>query len=341
MNAFCVYSMKPGNQPIMGVNVVGDKGKIYIDVFTKENVYRLVGNMATPSVIANREYYTASAETLLSVEQNVLGEIPIIEYYYNSMLMGAFEGVLSLLNAIEDVQSNRLDAVAQFVQSLLVIYGSDLPEGEDASSMRKKGILVLPKNGDGSQCDVKILSEELNQTQTQTLVDYLYQQVLTICQMPSTTKGGTSTSDTGAAVELRDGWAQASTCARNTEDLFKESNAHFDRIFVKILEQKGLLKISLSDFELNFVRNDTNNVFNKSQALLNLLSAGLAPELAFAKSGISSDPVNDVKMSKVWLENRWGAEKLPAKEQGEMSDESRSDTPIVTESVTDDVATMG
>lgn len=150
MNAFVIYSMRPGNAPLIGINAVSANGKLYIDAFTRDYVYRLVGESTTPSVISDRDYYTANARQIVSIEQNVLGEIPIIEYYYNSMLMGSFEGVLSLLNAIEDVQSNRLDAVAQFVQSLLVIYGSDLPEGEDASSMRKKGILVLPKNGDGT-----------------------------------------------------------------------------------------------------------------------------------------------------------------------------------------------
>jgi hypothetical protein len=124
--------------------------------------------------------------------------------------------------------------------------------------------------------------------------------------MPSSTKGGTSTSDTGAAVLARDGWYQADCAARNCGDLFKESNKQFDRILVKILQQRGLLDIDLNDFELNIVRNETVGIQSKAQALNTLLASGLSPELAFGKSGISNDPVADVKMSEKWLNLRWG-----------------------------------
>ena len=37
-----------------------------------------------------------------------------------------------------------------------------------------------------------------------------------------------------------------------------------------------------------------------------MLAAGMHPELAFAKSGISNDPVADVKMSQKYLDMVWG-----------------------------------
>ena len=62
----------------------------------------------------------------------------------------------------------------------------------------------------------------------------------------------------------------------------------------------------MTDFELQFVRNEVANIQSKAQACNTLLASGFAPELAFAKSGISSDPVEDVAMSQKWLEMRWG-----------------------------------
>ena len=76
---------------------------------------------------------------------------------------------------------------------------------------------------------------------------------------------------------------------------------------MEILKRKGLLDIDLNDFELNFVRNETANVQSKAQAFQTLMAAGLHPELAAAKSGISSDPVKDMKMSEKWLEMIWGS----------------------------------
>ena len=75
---------------------------------------------------------------------------------------------------------------------------------------------------------------------------------------------------------------------------------------VEILKRKSLLDIDLNDFELNFVHNETANIQSKAQAFQTLISAGLHPELAAAKSGVSNDPVKDMKMSEKWLEMIWG-----------------------------------
>ena len=134
--------------------------------------------------------------------------------------------------------------------------------------------------------------------------------------MPSRSNGQSTYDTTGAAVLANYGWYQADACARNTEDLFKESNREFDKIIVEILRRKDLLDIDLNDFELNFVRNETANVQSKAQAFQTLMSAGLHPELAAAKSGISNDPVKDMKMSEKWLEMIWGdPEKVVKAEQ--------------------------
>lgn len=311
-SAFVVYSLRPGNEPVMGVNMVVSGQTLKLDVFTKDTVYRLSGGV-TGRLITNDPTYVATAVSIDQIEPNVLGEIPIVEYQYNSVNMGAFESVVPLLDAINNVQSNRIDGVEQFIQSLVVLTNCQLPEDENANSIKEKGLLMLSSVGE-NKSDIKILSEQLDQSQTQVLVDNMYQQVLTICAMPTTTKGGTSTSDTGAAVLARDGWYQADAAARNTQDLFIKSNERFDKIFVDILRRKGLLDIKLSDFELNFVRNETANVQSKAQAFQTLLAAGLNPELAAGKSGISNDPVSDIKMSEKYLKMIWGD---PDKDTGE------------------------
>ena len=232
--------------------------------------------------------------------------------------MGAFETVIPLLDSINNVQSNRIDGIEQFIQSLMVFYNCQLGDDKQGNPItpayiREAGAIFLKSIGQ-DKADLKILSEQLDQTQTQVLVDYLYQQVLTICGMPSTTKGGTSTSDTGAAVLYRDGWYQADTVARNTEDLFKESNRRFDAVFIKILNQKTDLNVVLSDFELKFVRNETANILVTTQAAMNLKELGFSPELAFAKSGLSNDPVADVANSQKYIEEKWSVSDKSDKE---------------------------
>lgn len=303
-SAFVVYSLRPGNEPLYAVNMVIGSGVVNIDVYTKDKVYRLYGTSKSAEA-TNRPNWQAVATGLRSVEENPLGNIPIIEYRYNSVNMGSFEAVIYLLDAINNVQSNRIDGVEQFIQSIAVAVNCQFEDDVTADKIRKAGMIALRSVGE-NKADFRILSEELDQQQTQTLVDDLYDQALRICSMPSTTKGGRSTSDTGSAVIFRDGWEQAAASARNTEDLFKKSNRLFDRIFTDILRKKGMLNIKLVDFELDFVRNETANVQSKAQAMQTMLAAGLHPEIALSKSGISNDPVADVKMSEKYIKMIWG-----------------------------------
>ena len=107
------------------------------------------------------------------------------------------------------------------------------------------------------------------------------------------------------------GWYQAASAARNTEDLFRKADRQFERIIVEILRRKGLLDISLNDFELSITREETANIQSKAQAFQTLLAAGMHPELAAAKSGISNDPVSDIKMSEKYLKMIWGDPEAP------------------------------
>jgi SPP1 family phage portal protein len=290
----------------MGVNFVVADEKAKFDVYTKDYVFHLsgvtTGKMMTTEINGD---FIASASNIDSIEPNVLGYIPIIEYRYNDINTSAAELALPLLDCLSSLLSNRMDGVEQFIQSLAVAVNCQFDENTTANDIRQAGMIVLKSIGE-NKADFKILSEQLDQGQTQILVDYLYEQVLRICAMPSQTKGGSSTSDTGAAVLARDGWYQADAAARNTEDLFKKSNRYFDEIIVDILRRKGLLDINISDFELQFVRNETANCQSKAQAFQTLMAAGFHPELAAAKSGISNDPVSDMKMSEKYIKMIWG-----------------------------------
>ena len=303
--AFVVYSIRPGHKPMMGINAVAVDNRLMVDVYTADKVYRMYG-MYTEKTTTKLNYSNIPiVSTVESVERNEIGKVPMIEYRYNTENMSAFEPAIPLMNAENNILSNRLDGLEQFVQSLMVIYNADIPEGEDSSTIKDSGILVLKSTGE-QKSDIKILSEQLDQEQTQKLVDDVYNRILTICKVPIVRYGMTSTSDTGAAALSRDGWYQADNDARNTEDEFKRSNRYFDEIFIEILRRKNLLDIEITDFELQIVRNETSNVISKSQALLNLLNAGLHPVLALAKSGVSNDPLSDFTMSEEWMRAKLG-----------------------------------
>lgn len=301
-SAFVVYDLRPGNKPLFAVNTVVDDEIVYADVYTATRYFKLKGTYI--GKYTTDKGFTVTVTEVVESGPNVLGKIPIIEYRYNSVNMGSFESVVPLMDAMNQVTSDQMDGLDQFIQSLAIAVNCEFDEGTTANDIRKAGMLVLKSVGE-NKADFKILSEQLNQSETQVFKNYLYNQMCRICALPSA--DGRTYDSTGAAVLASQGFYQADAAARNTEDLFKKSNKQFDAIVLDILKRKGLLSgLSLTDFELQFVRNETANAQSKAQAAATMLGMGMAPELAFGKSGISNDPVADVKMSEKWLKLIWG-----------------------------------
>lgn len=308
-SAFVVYSMNPGNEPVLGINIVIRDKFLWIDAFSKDSIYRIKGAEVTDSDIRYGfgRFDTAKNE-LVETQRNLIGEIPIVEYTYNKLRMGSFENSLSIMDEINNIQSNRADGIEQFIQSLTILYNCEVDEGTTADDIRKMGFISLKNSGD-NKADIKILTEQLDQSQTQVTLNDLYEQLLDKVGMPSLIHDSGSTSDTGTAVYLRNGWATADTCARNTEDEFKKANAYFDRIILAICRKKIKgFNLTRADFELKIVRNDLSNLLVKTQAALNMKDLGFAPALAFERSGLSNDPLTDVEVSKEYIEKVWNTE---------------------------------
>lgn len=249
-------------------------------------------------------YFEMEDSQILVWKRHMLPEIPIVEYIPNAMRMGAFEAAIPLLNAINTIMSNRVDGVEQFVQSFLKFKNCE-PENltETVQKLQELGAIVI-KTTDGLDGDVQIMAQELNQSQTQTVVDYLYQQVLAICGVPSTTKGGSSTSDTGTAVYLRDGWGSAEARARDTELLWKKSERQFLKLALHIIREKREFGLQLSEVDTKFTRRPQDNQQSKAQALSTMLQAGIAPEIAIATCGLFNDPQDVAAQSAAYLQ-KW------------------------------------
>lgn len=275
---FCVYSSALGEPCLMGVKYINRKDGTQIF-----------------SVYTNNRYYEIESEKITKNESNPLGSVPIIEYPINNARLGAFEVVLPILDAINAVQSNRLDGIEQFVQSLIVITNGEIPD-EKAKLIHEAGLITLKSFGE-NKADLKIIAEQLDQTQTQTLVDYMYQTVLNIAGMPNR-NGGTSTSDTGSAVVMRDGWQAAEARAKEDELMFKEAERQFLKNVLRIVRDTVGTPLALSDIEVKFTRRNYENILSKSQVLTSMLANDkIAPSLAFTHCGLFSDPEDAAQMS--------------------------------------------
>ncbi|MCQ2543635.1 MAG: phage portal protein [Lachnospiraceae bacterium] len=273
-NTFVVYTNDIEKKPLLGVT--------YVD---RENGTRLYTCYSQTSTFYVEERVDKGKATRTAEEEiNNLGGIPIIEYPANSIRVGAFEVVITLLDAINQMASDRADAIDGFVQALMVFKGVDIDD-DTFRAIKELGGLKVPADG-----DVKYLVQELNQQSTQTLVDNMYQTVLTIVGMPSTGDGNTSDSSNNGAVILKNGWYGAESRAKDTELMFKRSEKMFLKIALRIASTFKHLDLKLSDIDIRFTRRNYENLLVKSQVLTTMLANDkIHPRLAFEQSGMFID----------------------------------------------------
>lgn len=295
-NTFVVYSSRLGHKPLMGVFFVdlGDDKLLYY-VYTDTELF-----------VMNEEFEDATDENNPSGAHGY-NCVPIIEYPLNASRIGDFEQVIPLLDAINNCQSDRADSTEGYVQSILCLENIGIePENPDETQseaeskfmeqLREIGGMFVPAGG-----KVYYVSPpELNQEATQVQKDDLYDAVLTICGMPNR-NGSSSTSDTGAAVILRDGWSAAESRARNTEIYFRKSERKFLNLMISICNNVGGTNLILSEVDIRFPRrNYTNDSANVTNLVTMLSNDWITPEFAYNHSALTPDPHRDYMLAKKW-----------------------------------------
>jgi SPP1 family phage portal protein len=270
-NTFVVYNNGLGNKPILGVKyVVDENGVVHYSCYS------------------DHEYFEIVESKVVSYDTHILGEIPIIEYPLNMARIGAFELVIPLLDAINLTDSNRLDGVEQFIQALMLFHNVDI-SSEDFDELRERGAIKFKDIDPQLKAEINYLVSNLNQGETQTLVDHMYQTVLTICGMPNR-NGGSSTSDTGSAVIMRDGWSAAEARAKDSELMFKKSERIFLKVVLNICRTLADMDLKVCNVEIRFTRRNYENILQKAQVLdLMLKNNKIHPRLAFEHCGLFVD----------------------------------------------------
>ncbi|WP_165170681.1 phage portal protein [Adlercreutzia sp. ZJ242] len=288
-DTFVVRSSRYHHRMLMSVLISHDfdEGKTIYTVYTNSGYFEIVDGR-----IVDSKPHTYRAN-------------PVVEYRLNNARMGVFEPVLPLLDAINKVESNRLDDIEQIVQALMVFKDCDI-SGDDYDEMREKGAVKIRSLDPSVKAAIEMLNNPLDQIGTQTVKEDLYQSVVNICGMPNRNGQGGSTSDTGAAVLLRDGWTLAESHAKSYELQFKRSERDFLRVAMSVCRQSKDcdLDLRIRDIELAFNRRNYENIMAKAQVLTTMLGTGkIHPQLAFQACGLFTDPDAAYKQSCEYAES--------------------------------------
>lgn len=278
---FIVYSSDIDEHPLMAVYCVERE--------TKEKVF---------SVYTETAYFEFVERGAVTVKANPLGMIPIIEYHTENARLGVFEPALPLLDALDELQSNRMDDIVQFVNSFLAVIGAQLDEAT-YRKLEEWQTLCLPEG-----TDAKYLSATLSQSDVQTLKEDIVQAVFEICAVPNRT-GGESASDNGVAVMLRNGYTASEARAKDTEEVWKKSEKQFLKLALRILRDTVGTSLKSTDIEPHFTRRNYENIATKSQVLIAMLNnPWVHPEVAYTSCGMFPDPESAYLQGKAWKEEQ-------------------------------------
>lgn len=285
LNTFVIYS-KSTEEPMLAVQELKDEnGKYYKMAFSDTMSFKVVDS------------------TVVESKLHTYGEIPIVEYPNNHERISDIELVASILDAVNTMQSNRMDGVEQFIQSFVKFVNCEI-DTEQFEKMKMEHAFVVKSINKDFKSDVDLITQELNQTQCQVAKDDLWDNALSILAIP--TKQSNTGGDTQGAVQLRNGWDFSKTRAKLKDPIVKTAEKRLAVVALNVLRMAGIdLKLSVRDFDVQINHSPQDNMYTKSQTLYQLLQSGIHPLVAIKTVGLWGDSEKTFLLSKPYIDNLW------------------------------------
>lgn len=270
MNTFVIYS-RSTEEPLLAIQELKDAdGQMYKLCYTDSYECKIVNGEV-------RDW-----------KLHGFGGIPIVEFPNNHERISDIELVIGLLDAINTMQSNRMDGVEQFVQFWIKFVNCDI-DSETFEKMKTSHALTVKSNNEQNKSDVDIMTQELNQTECQVAKDDLWDNAQSILAIP-TRESQNSGGDTQGAVSLRAGWDFSKTRAKQKDPIIKTSEKRLAKVILNVIRIKDHdLGLTARDFDVQINHSPLDNLYTKTQALDQMLKAGINPRIAVSTCGLWGD----------------------------------------------------
>ena len=239
-------------------------------------------------IYTKNEWFVIIGGKIKTMGLNGRKSIPVIEYPNNARRLSDIEITIAINDTIDVLASDRENGVEQFVSSWVKFVNCEIDEAL-FKKMRNEGALVVKSNnGSENKADVDILTQELNQTEAQAVMDDLFQKFLIIQGLAN--RQGNTGGDTMGAVELRNGYKDSENRAELSEPIFKKAERQFLELLLRKMRVDNIFDLSVMDIEIKISRNKNDNMLVKAQTLQMLLASGIYYPRAIKSVDMFSDP---------------------------------------------------
>ena len=242
---------------------------------------------------------------ITSTTIHAFGGIPIVEYPNNADRLSDVELVISMLDSVNEIQSNRVDGIAQFVQSWFKFINCEVDE-DSFLAMKQNGAIVVKSNNGTNTASVDLMQQELNQEGTQVGKDDIWNNALDILAIPN--RQSNTGGDTAGAVSLRNGWDFARQRANLKDPYVSVSDKRLNRVALKIISQAvnpNPCELTEMDYDVHIVHSPTDNLLVKAESLEILLRCGIHPLVAVKVVGLWADAEKVFMQSKGYLDAKY------------------------------------
>lgn len=285
LNTFIIYN-RSTEEPILAVQELKDAdGKCYKQCYADTYECQIVN-----SKVQNWKLHA-------------FGSIPIVEYPNNHSRLSDIELIIDLQDAVNNMQSDRMDGVDQFIQSFFKFVNCEIDE-ETFSKMKMNRAFVVKSINKDNKSDVDLMTQELNQTQCQVAKEDLLDNALSILGIPN--KQSNTGGDTQGAVELRNGWDFSKSRAKLKDPLVKTAEKRLAKLVLNAIRiKKEDLGLTIRDFDVQINHSPQDNMYTKAQTLYQLLQAGINPLVAVKTVGLWGDAEKTYTLSKPYFDALW------------------------------------
>ena len=257
------------------------------------------------------------------------GNVPIIEYRNNKLCIGDFEQQISLIDAYNKLMSDRVNDKEQFVEALLVIYGSLMGDDSEEVSevmkiLKENGLLELP-----ADARAEYISRTFDENGMEVLRKAIKEDIYTFSHVPNLTDENFVGNSSGVAMEYKLLGLQMITGEK--EKYYKKGLKKRIELFCNYLNLKAIA-INPNNVKITFTRKLPKNLNELAQMIADL-SGKVSTETLIEQLPFVEDATSEIEKVKQENEENIKLQQemfksqndTPFNQDGENNDETKDD----------------
>lgn len=261
LNTFVVYDDTVEQNPVFAV--------YYYPVFNAQgNLEKYKCSMQTDRLIYDFEMTSHFAVSVVQEPvEHYFGAVPINEIYNNGQRGGDFEQVISLIDAYNLLQSDRINDKEQFVNAILLVkgvsFGDDNAEKIDNyNALRENGVLEIPAEG----ADASYLTRQFDESSVEVLKNSILNDIHKISCVPDMTDQNFAANASGVAMKYK--LLGLEQLTKTKERYFAEGLRYRLQLFANVL---GVGKsVEVGNIDISFKRSLPANELEIAQTVTQL-----------------------------------------------------------------------